>query len=390
MFKMRTILNIIFCLNLFCFTFSNANIKNSITDSSLSEIPPPLERVYEIALLSEAVYSLHDCNDLVNKLSPDIARDVTCHMYEQAKSKTQVMVVSSTKKKYIAVVFAGTDSIKDWMHDADIAMTSFGPLNHPFHALIDNKNTTVNVHKGFNHAVFSDGLYDRIYSTVSKLLKKHPRYQLLTSGHSLGGADSILTAAAFSFNITDKHIQSLSFGCPRTGDHGWKTFVDRIPNLGIWRFVYKDDMIPRLPGIRFQHVGHTVQLTSDETSTYYLHVGDKQLHYAGVPRGWSCKLSFSRMTESIQKLSNSFLLMHDIIFLFLSKITILIAISFIDPFALPHHAMKYYTKFIDSKSKKNPNLFWIHGFVPTKEEESKKPWTDTKEFLTGFMDQTVM
>merc|ERR1711862_356436 len=126
----------------------------------------------------------------------------------------------------------------------------------------------------------------------TKLLKKYPSFRVITSGHSLGGADSILTAVALSMHLPIQRIDSISFGSPRVGGKRWTSFVNMIHNLGIWRFVYKDDIVPRLPTLAppfepYKHAGHTIQMDDYNATAYYLHVGDKYLGYKGVPASWS-------------------------------------------------------------------------------------------------------
>ena len=70
--------------------------------------------------------------------------------------------------------------------------------------------------------------------------------------------------------------------------------------VSLWRIVLGWDLVPRLPEL-FHHVGHTIQIWSknhekydDNTSpnrveAYYHHYGNEELHYAGVPDGWSSK-----------------------------------------------------------------------------------------------------
>jgi len=170
-------------------------------------------------------------------------------------------------------------SLQNWVTDADIKMSPFGPADNPI-------NANVSVHEGFNKVVFSDGLFDRILDTVQDLLKEYPNYSLITSGHSLGGAEAILTGAALAHYLPSFTIQSISFGTPRVGDESWKLYVNQFPNLGIWRFVHRDDIVPRLPLATFAHAGHTIQMYRKKMKAYYLHVGDPSIGYAGVPATW--------------------------------------------------------------------------------------------------------
>ncbi len=166
----------------------------------------------------------------------------------------------------------------------------------------DNNNNTTNrtyyfppesedirVHAGFNNAVFKNGLFDRIFDTVRDYKKQHPRAKIYTSGHSLGASDSVLTAVALKIQaeFNEDNIDSINFGCPKTGNSNWRDYVNGIQELGIWRIVNGLDIVPRLPGPTFHHVGHTVQLYDDSAKGYWLHVGNSTLGYAGVPTGWN-------------------------------------------------------------------------------------------------------
>jgi len=304
--------------------------------SLLTEFPS-VETVLQFAALSSAIYSIKDCNDEM------IPSDIKCHHYEDdSPSRTDVMVVSSKTHKYVAVVYAGSDNINDWIRDVDIALTPFGPKDNPI-------EPNVKVHKGFNEAVFEYGVYDRILNAVEDVLKKHPTYKIITTGHSLGAADAVLTGAAFAKHIPDKQIVSYNFGCPRTGESAWKEYVDTIPNFGVWRYVYESDIVPRLPGLRFQHTGHTIQFYKGDAQAFYLHDGDESLHFASVPPLWS-------------------------------------TISFVDPFSFSNHMMNNYVKYLEKKSLKHPKKNWVEHFVSTKGEDVDK----SEENILESMNDSIV
>ena len=145
-----------------------------------------------------------------------------------------------------------------------------------------------------HNAVFKNGLFDRIYDHITSFKRDNPSTRIFTTGHSLGASDAVLTAVALKIQdeFEDEDIHSINFGCPKTGTRKWREYVNGLDKLGVWRFVNDLDLIPRLPGVRFHHVGHTVQMNSDAMRGYWLHGGDKSLGYAGVPYGWNskCKL----------------------------------------------------------------------------------------------------
>jgi Lipase (class 3) len=75
-----------------------------------------------------------DDNDDTNKSKDDDDDDDDdwhCHWYrhERAKQGTQVMIVSSIAKNYVAVIFAGTDDVRTSLTDADILTQPFGDVS---------------------------------------------------------------------------------------------------------------------------------------------------------------------------------------------------------------------------------------------------------------------
>jgi hypothetical protein len=247
---------------------------------------PSVKKTVEAVMLSNLVYSLKSCSP--KDLPPEFPSSLSCEYYEEKKDGTQVAVIRSDENKYIAVVYAGTDSTVDILYDADLKAVRFGPEGEP---LVNNKH--VKVYAGFNEQVFGDGLYDRLLALVSDSLhNKYPTYRLLVTGHSLGGANSILTSVAFAiaFSSSERKItvENISVASPRTGSEAFCNFTNNLNNLSVWRLVLKDDIVPRLPPSMFywKHPGHMIHMTSKGILCYYLHYGDEKLGYAGVPLKW--------------------------------------------------------------------------------------------------------
>jgi hypothetical protein len=177
------------------------------------------------------------------------------------------MLVSNSRKKYLAVVFAGTDDLRTSLEDMDIAKKAFGNNDTVY---LDDPE--VKIHAGFDKAVFS-GAFAQLSKRLKRLQSRHPSYQkVYTTGHSLGAANSILTATAFA---SQGHtVTSINFGCPRTGNHAWRDYLNSTSplnsRLGIWKVVLGWDLVPRLPEL-FDHVGHTIQIWSEEHEKYDKH-----------------------------------------------------------------------------------------------------------------------
>lgn len=282
--------------------------------SSKTIVYPSQEEASESALLSSVVYSARSCE------SPKLPSHVICRNYFSTNN-LQSMVVYSRKKKYIAVVYAGTDELMDWTNNLDVTYSSFGPIGEPI-----AKN--VLVHAGFNQATFSEGAFDNTLESVRPLLELYPNYRFFLTGHSLGGAQSLLAGTAFANLMPQRQVTVLNYGCPRFGNSAWKVYSEGFDNLNVWRFVYADDPVPRLfSKLRFAHSGHTVQLDEDYAAAYYYHVGDLSLGYAGVPLSWKLQ-PFPEIVKSVDS-----------------------------------HSMKFYKEYIDEKSEQDRAIFYVADFV---------------------------
>jgi predicted lipase len=221
-----------------------------------SEIFPSFNDVVSMARLSNLVYDFGSdrnftCADFTS--DPQIHNeDISCELYTHDYDLgTQVLLVSNKKEKYIAVIFAGTDDIKTSLEDTNILTKKFGNNSTRLTKDTDQRYKKAKVHRGFNNAVFTHGIWERIHSKTQDLLQKYPSYSLWTTGHSLGGANAILAAIAFASSNQNQTVLSVSFGCPQIGNRYWRDYFNSTSpltnNLGIWRVVLAWDLVPRLP-----------------------------------------------------------------------------------------------------------------------------------------------
>ncbi|KAL7565909.1 hypothetical protein ACA910_021494 [Epithemia clementina (nom. ined.)] len=150
---------------------------------------------------------------------------LVCHWYyhdRQYGHGIQVLLASSLSRRYLAIVFAGTDNYQTALLDANIWTTPFGDNGHnwtlPIVETTNNQTTSstttttttdyydnARVHAGFNHAVFDHGFMDDLLKRIEaiRLQQRQPPdsdagLKLYTTGHSLGAAESVLTAVALA------------------------------------------------------------------------------------------------------------------------------------------------------------------------------------------------
>jgi hypothetical protein len=289
--------------------------------------------------LRRLVDNTEEQKSLFDILLPD---GITClHYSHDHDLGTQVLVVRSSIHNYVSVVYAGTDDFQTALMDGNILMGSFGPsststnntssaetfINSTIEVdkLFEQVPGEVRVHRGFNSAVFDNHGFLNILRCVTSarlggpcdeaeeredrqmdatMLSGHTPYQLYTTGHSLGAADSVLLGAALYMAFPTENIQSINFGCPKIGNVEWSYWIDslqpgkrtghgnssRVGSFEVFRFVNKMDLVPRLPELLFQHAGHTLQMSvGGIIRAYYNHWGDGDLGYAGVPFGWGAE-----------------------------------------------------------------------------------------------------
>jgi len=302
--------------------------KSEIIVSKSSTIFPLPSFVNDFVIFSDTIYSTHSC-----KSFDSVQSIATCDTYIKMRDGVHAAIVYSEESRYVSVVFRGTWSIYDATRDTEIAMTPFGPKGLPI------VSPEVQVHDGFNKDVFNGGVFDKINAAVTSLLEKYPRYRLILTGHSLGAAESVIVGAALAHAMPRRQVDVFNIGCPRTGNLAWKLFVDGLHNLSVWRFVFRDDPIPRSPlSLRFKHVGHTFQFYRHYSNVYYLHQGDGST-YAGVPFNWDMS-------------------------------------SFEDPISLAKHSTYYYLKYME-KSLKDPDKYFSNSFVEIK---SVSDYNDTDAY----------
>lgn len=315
---------------------------------------PNTEIVLDMAKLSYAVYHLRkkvsSCDSLLyndtttngtqQELPSDIFKrllpnETSCLYYNHDYSLgRQVLIVRNTKRKYVAVAYAGTDDWRTALSDGEILTEIFGPRpadnnvnirgshGRNISSIFDSVPSKVRVHSGFNNDVFANAGFSTVHKCVSSGMQggncdgkethynihTTQPYRLYTTGHSLGAASSVILGAALHLMYPSETIQSVNFGSPKIGNFEWSAWIDTLqPNYDssgpvqesgtdashrgtfeMFRFVNKIDLVPRLPDpVYFQHAGHTLQMSpGGDVKAYYDHIGDGDLGYAGVPYGW--------------------------------------------------------------------------------------------------------
>ena len=143
----------------------------------------------------------------------------------------------------VVVSFRGTESIRDWVTDADFRM-----INRS--VIADGKK----VHHGFLHAFRA--VEARVTSAILKA--RDNRQNIYFVGHSLGGAQAILSAYSW-YQISDVS-GVFTYGQPRVGNKNFCDGYNRSLGERTYRTINEEDIVPRLPGLLcgYRHVGNEI------------------------------------------------------------------------------------------------------------------------------------
>jgi predicted lipase len=149
----------------------------------------------------------------------------------------------------IIIAFRGTDSYQDWIYNLSRWKSSFL-----------TEDDGIEVHTGFlNHMkdIYNDVTYEiqRVCANSIHLLQT-----VHITGHSLGGAVSVLYGAKLSQENPGLDIHVTTFGAPRVGNKKFKAWVQQAPKLYMNRIHNSWDIVTHLPYFGYVHVGKSLHI----------------------------------------------------------------------------------------------------------------------------------
>lgn len=145
------------------------------------------------------------------------------HVFAFDASRSQGVVIEQADR--IIVAYRGT-TYEDILTNAKLSMTQ-GPF------LVSR------VHRGFLSYA------SRPIAFIRDRLNECPAKPVIFTGHSLGGAAAVISAAVLRSQIRNQIQMSVTFGCPRIGDGDFAAISHyEIPHE---RWVHANDGVPRVP-----------------------------------------------------------------------------------------------------------------------------------------------
>ncbi|KAJ2509607.1 26S proteasome regulatory subunit rpn6 [Coemansia sp. RSA 1939] len=213
---------------------------------------PKADSTYKTTL--ETMKSLGNVVDsLYNKAAT--LGTVADYIWRNASPASVGYVCHNSYTKVIVVSFRGTADANDWVQDSAF---SFEPWPSHFPGSM--------VHHGFLNAYLS--VAGNVTRKIIELAKRYPLYKIVFTGHSLGGAESVLCAVDVlkQFPQIKDRVHIYTYGMPRIGNQAWASAVDGL-GIQIYRIVYENDLVPHIPfqWLGYQHFSNEVWIHNNRT-----------------------------------------------------------------------------------------------------------------------------
>jgi hypothetical protein len=168
--------------------------------------------------------------------------------------------------RQIIISFKGTSSIFNWLYNAVIITNNAG-VGGPY--------SSAAIHGGFN--TIANYLYQQTEIALVNSMRQFPNYQVVFTGHSLGGAIAELMAfkLAKAGVIRYENINVYTYAQPKVGNSAFASYVNSQP-WTYMRITSFGDPVPTLPPsiLGFEHNeyntfinsnGQTIMCTSAES-----------------------------------------------------------------------------------------------------------------------------
>jgi hypothetical protein len=208
----------------------------------------------------------------------------------------------------------------DWETNFQITLGPLGPPEGPIveETIYDDlgggnglEAFNVMAHSGFNDALFSDDLYAELKMLLFGNLED-PMYNntVYVTGHSLGGANAQLFGTLLAYENAEVQVIVTTFASPMVGNYGFKVLADSLKNMNNWRFVNRQDVVPRGPVPDYFPAGHIMWKQPGENGlvvAYYRQTGDSKQDYDAIGSSFYTSTSaYIAMMEGSLLLSSNF------------------------------------------------------------------------------------
>ncbi|KAF7721427.1 hypothetical protein EC973_004692 [Apophysomyces ossiformis] len=179
--------------------------------------------------------------------------------------QTTGYIIRSDKKKQINLVFRGTSSLRNFAADFQFLLAQYTPVSG------------AKVHTGFYKAYKE--VAEHVVMEMRKQLDKYPKYKVVVTGHSLGGALAILGALDLyqrDTRFSKNNLSIYTYGGPRVGNPEFAYYFAGT-GIKLQRTINGHDVVPHLPPQAFGFLHPGVELwVKDDMGTVHI-CDDKEL-----------------------------------------------------------------------------------------------------------------
>ncbi|XP_031285839.1 phospholipase A1-Igamma1, chloroplastic-like [Pistacia vera] len=177
-------------------------------------------------------------------------------------------------RRDIVVAWRGTVAPSEWFMDLKTKLDKFGSkksrihVQHGFLSIYKSKSEKTR----YNKLSASEQVMEELNRLVNFFQERGEEVSLTITGHSLGGALSLLNAYEAATTFPNLFISVISFGAPRVGNIFFK---EKLSELGVktLRVVVKQDIVPKLPGLVFNKILRKLNPITERLNWVYRHVG---------------------------------------------------------------------------------------------------------------------
>jgi len=180
-------------------------------------------------LIVEAFYHERHTQDVKNR-AYDTGREMP------ARDRFEVAIFKSDAKRQFLVVYQGdADSqlkpVKKSEHKDGIDRR-FRPKDKDDNRFSEEQ--PVVVFPPFRKAYFERcSVEDAVFAKLDELAEKHPFFDVIMTGHSLGGVLALLASMRYANARPAIMVSCFAFGCPKIGTLDFRYYVNSLPNLKV-------------------------------------------------------------------------------------------------------------------------------------------------------------
>ena len=153
----------------------------------------------------------------------------------------------------IVVSFRGSTTFQNWVDNLDLLLVNY------------SKCSDCSVHSGFQN--IKNSLIDQVKNAVAALNSQYPSYNILVTGHSLGGALATLTALDLVGIYGSRRIHLYNYGSPRVFNDVGANYADsKLSNVA--RRTHRQDIVVHLPWTiqGYRHISGEIYENGEDTN----------------------------------------------------------------------------------------------------------------------------